>query len=117
MPGFSITMLLLPAANDTGAPSVDLILSLLDDSTGWKWSSRSVPKPLSALSSLLTVSHEKAWSASLKANDFNQFDSAVELACRVLIVAKLAWTTFPLMETAVLRSKVALPVGDCIVIT
>jgi hypothetical protein len=52
-----------------------------------------------------------------KPNDFNQFDNAVERACHVLIVAKLAWTTFPVMETAVLRSKEALSVGDCIAIT
>jgi dihydroxyacetone kinase len=88
MPGFSITILLLPAANDTGTPSVDLVLSLLDDSTGWKLSSKSVPMPLSALSSLPSVAREKARSASLKANDFNQFDSAVDRACRALVVAE-----------------------------
>lgn len=91
MPGFSITMLLLPAANDTGTPSADLILSLLDDSTntpGWKWSSRSVPKPASVSSSLPTATHAKAWSASLKAPDINQFNSAVERACRALITAE-----------------------------
>ncbi|KAJ8587557.1 hypothetical protein M405DRAFT_741598, partial [Rhizopogon salebrosus TDB-379] len=60
MPGFTITMLLLPAANDTGTPSADLILSLLDDSTGWRWSSRFVPKPLSALSSLHTIARRRS---------------------------------------------------------
>lgn len=91
MPGFSITVLLLPAANDTGTPSADLILSLLDDSTntpGWKWSSRSVPKPPSVSSSLPTVTHATAWSASLKAPDINQFNNAVERACRALINAE-----------------------------
>lgn len=84
-------MLLLPAANDTGVPSADLILSLLDDSTntpGWKWSSRSIPKLLSAPSPLPTVARENAWSASLKANDVNQFNSAIERACRALIAAE-----------------------------
>lgn len=91
MPGFSITMLLLPAANDTETPSTDFILSLLDDDTntpGWKWSSRSVPKPPSAPSFLPTVAREKAWSSSLKANDVNQFNAAIERACRALIDAE-----------------------------
>ncbi|KAG2121181.1 dihydroxyacetone kinase [Suillus cothurnatus] len=91
MPGFSITVLLLPAANDTGTLSADLILSLLDDSTntpGWKWSSRSVPKSPSVSSSLPTATHTKAWSTSLKAPDVNQFNSAVERACLALITAE-----------------------------
>ncbi|KAG2366864.1 hypothetical protein BDR07DRAFT_1373204 [Suillus spraguei] len=91
MPGFSITTLLLPAANDTGILSADLILSLLDDSTntpGWKWSSRSVSKPPSVFSSLPTATPAKAWSASLKAPDINQFNSAVERACQALIIAE-----------------------------
>ncbi|OAX39817.1 dihydroxyacetone kinase [Rhizopogon vinicolor AM-OR11-026] len=90
MPGFSITMLLLPSPNETGTPSDDLILSLLDDSTntpGWKWSSRSVPKSPSA-PSLPTATHGKAWSAALKANDVDQFNSAIERACRALIAAE-----------------------------
>lgn len=44
MPGFSITVLLLPSNDD--APSTDLILSLLDDRPdvpGWKWSAQSPP--------------------------------------------------------------------------
>ncbi|KAG1746664.1 Dak1 domain-containing protein [Suillus paluster] len=83
MPGFSITMLLLPAANDMGTPSTDLILSLLDDSTntpGWKWSSMSIPKPPSVSSSLPTATRVKACqSASLKAPDVNRFNSAPEI--------------------------------------
>jgi len=91
MPGFSITLLLLPAANDTGTPSADLILSLLDDSTdtpGWKWSSRSVPRLPSAPSSLPTEIREKGWSTSLKAPDVDQFNGAIERACRALIDAE-----------------------------
>ncbi|KAF8906238.1 Dak1 domain-containing protein [Gymnopilus junonius] len=48
MPGFSITLLLLPTAKEADAPSADLILSLLDEKPevpGWKWSSASSPLP------------------------------------------------------------------------
>lgn len=48
MPGFSITLLLLPTKDDSEAPSIDLVLSLLDDQPdvpGWKWSARSPPIP------------------------------------------------------------------------
>lgn len=44
MPGFSITLLLLPTKDEVGAPLVSDILSLLDDKPdvpGWKWSSGS----------------------------------------------------------------------------
>jgi dihydroxyacetone kinase len=48
MPGFSITLLLLPSQDDSDAPPIDLILSLLDDQPdvpGWKWNARSPPIP------------------------------------------------------------------------
>ena len=48
MPGFSITLLLLPTKDDSEAPSIDLVLSLLDDQPdvpGWKWNARSPPIP------------------------------------------------------------------------
>lgn len=50
MPGFSITLLLLPTKDEVGAPLVSDILSLLDDKPdvpGWKWSSGSAPLPQS----------------------------------------------------------------------
>jgi dihydroxyacetone kinase len=46
MPGFSLTLLLLPGEDDTSAPSATQILSLLDDKPnvpGWKWSSCQPP--------------------------------------------------------------------------
>uniref|UniRef100_A0A8H8CIP2 Dihydroxyacetone kinase n=1 Tax=Psilocybe cubensis TaxID=181762 RepID=A0A8H8CIP2_PSICU len=46
MPGFSISLLLLPSKEEVKAPSKDLILSLLDDKSetpGWKWSSPIAP--------------------------------------------------------------------------
>ncbi|KAG2129089.1 dihydroxyacetone kinase [Suillus bovinus] len=84
MPGFSITMLLLPAENDTGTPTADFILSLLDDSIN----TPRMEMPPSVFSSLPTATHAKAWSASLKAPDVDQFNSAIERACRALIIAE-----------------------------
>jgi dihydroxyacetone kinase len=48
MPGFSITLLLLPNKDDSDVPPIGLILSLLDDQPdvpGWKWIGRSPPIP------------------------------------------------------------------------
>ena len=50
MPGFSITLLLLPTKDEVDAPFTSDILSLLDDKPdvpGWKWSSGSAPLPQS----------------------------------------------------------------------
>lgn len=51
MPGFSITLLLLPTKDEVDAPfTSDTLLSLLDDKPdvpGWKWSSGSTPLPQS----------------------------------------------------------------------
>lgn len=49
MPGFSITLLLLPEKDANTSPSVELLVSLLDeepDVPGWKYASRTVPSPL-----------------------------------------------------------------------
>ena len=91
MPGFSITLLLLPDANST--LSSDLILSLLDDPTdapGWKWSSRSpplaqvpVPKPVDQTSAALSDK-----SLSLQAPDPSGFIDAIIRACNELIDAE-----------------------------
>lgn len=46
MPGFSVTLLLLPSKDDAGGPSTDFVLSLLDDQPkvpGWKWNARCPP--------------------------------------------------------------------------
>lgn len=46
MPGFSITLLLLPTKAEANGPSLDLLLSLLDEKPevpGWKWASPTAP--------------------------------------------------------------------------
>jgi dihydroxyacetone kinase len=51
MPGFSITLLLLPTEDEDDVPfTSDIVLSLLDDKPevpGWKWSPGSAPLPQS----------------------------------------------------------------------
>ncbi|TFK51620.1 dihydroxyacetone kinase [Heliocybe sulcata] len=89
MPGFSITLLLLPPAG-SASPSTDLILSLLDSpasAPGWRWSTASPPpstiptsqkKPDSA-AALLTSSQ------TLSAPDPSSFISAIKSACQRVI--------------------------------
>lgn len=88
MPGFSITLLLLPEQQKTR----DLILSLLDEPTetpGWKWSSRSPPagvqSPSEISSALSTADRSKA---SLKAKNPSVFVSAIRNACNAIIQAE-----------------------------
>lgn len=92
MPGFSLTLLLLPRAGESSAPSTQDILSLLEEKTevpGWKWSSSSPPpSPVSnAVSApsaesldLKTSSHPK-----ISALDGTAFADAIAKACNALI--------------------------------
>jgi triose/dihydroxyacetone kinase / FAD-AMP lyase (cyclizing) len=90
MPGFSITLLLLPDANNN-TPSSDLILSLLDEPTdtpGWKWSSRSPPRthvPKSTTQKSAALSDKII---SVRALDPSGFTNAIERACNKLIDAE-----------------------------
>lgn len=50
MPGFSVTLLLLPAPDEGNTPDLNLVLSLLDEKPqvpGWKWGSGESPVPYS----------------------------------------------------------------------
>ncbi|KIK91520.1 hypothetical protein PAXRUDRAFT_34908 [Paxillus rubicundulus Ve08.2h10] len=93
MPGFSITLLLLPNANDTGAIPADMILSLLDDpanAPGFKWSSNMEPSaalemscPVSSPASPLSSSQ-----FALKAPDVASFNTAIRRACDAIVAAE-----------------------------
>ena len=92
MPGFSITLLLLPGANADSTLSKARILSLLDepaDAPGWKWSSRSSPaaKPKKAPAAGPTQP-TKTTTAQLEAPDSASFKASVEKACKALIAAE-----------------------------
>ena len=88
MPGFSITLLLLPDERHTR----DLVLSLLDEPTetpGWKWSSRIPPTSLKS-STNISREHSSADKSEvvLRAQDPSVFISAVERACNAIIQAE-----------------------------
>ncbi|KAF9245255.1 hypothetical protein BU15DRAFT_85598 [Melanogaster broomeanus] len=93
MPGFSITLLLLPKRYQHNAIPVDLILSLLDDPTnapGWKWSSKMEPRGVCEKSSLTSspASPPTSRQFSLKAPDVAQFNAAIRRACEALLAAE-----------------------------
>lgn len=92
MPGFSITLLLLPRAGEENAPSTDLILSLLDDHTdipAWKWTAGMPPVPVSSQ----TVPSEKVEANKgdirrIVAEDPAKFVESIKRACNALIAAE-----------------------------
>jgi dihydroxyacetone kinase len=93
MPGFSITLLLLPDASNTTAIPVDLILSLIDDPTntsGWKWSSKMEPRSVTETSSLVSspASPPSSRQFSMKAPDVAHFNAAIRRACEALLAAE-----------------------------
>lgn len=93
MPGFSLTLLLLPGVNEQSALSTDFLLSLLDDPTntpGWNWSSKVLPTharetPQSTSTSTLVTGLP---SVKLRAPVVGLFDGAAERACKELITAE-----------------------------
>lgn len=92
MPGFSITLLLLPGTESDNVISTDLILSLLDDPTnapGWKWSSKTEPKAITETASLASADTTPLSSqSSLRAPDVRFFEIAIKRACNALLLAE-----------------------------
>jgi len=97
MPGFSITLLLLPSPNDTSAPSAEILLSLLDketDAPGWKWCSHTVP-PIGFISPCsVPIIPKTKLTTKLKFTDPQQFTESIERACKALIDAEAEITRF-----------------------
>ncbi|KAN0126086.1 dihydroxyacetone kinase [Lactarius tabidus] len=87
MPGFSLTLLLLPSSSSDSAPPSDLILRLLDASTsapGWKWTSGAAPSAPSAPPSDLPSERAADQGQRVRAQDVNEFERSVERACNAL---------------------------------
>ena len=87
MPGFSLTLLLLPSSSSTGTPSEDVILRLLDASTsapGWKWTSCAPPSELPPPPAALTSERGADRALKVRAQDVQGFVLAVERACNAL---------------------------------
>ena len=98
MPGFSLTLFLLPGSNDANAPSTDLLLGLLDDpadTPGWKWSSRTASVSTRASQipqtpqEMTTISpHASLRAATLRAPDVASFNASIRRACNALVAAE-----------------------------
>jgi triose/dihydroxyacetone kinase / FAD-AMP lyase (cyclizing) len=93
MPGFSLTLLLLPSSPSptlltiADPPPEEVILSLLDvspDAPGWKWTSHAPPSkpspPRAGLPSGRAADHVR----KVRVQDAEEFIHAVERACNAL---------------------------------
>ncbi|KAH9967122.1 dihydroxyacetone kinase 1 [Russula dissimulans] len=108
MPGFSLTLLLLPSPSSAGAaaPSEDVILRLLDAFTsapGWKWTSGKTPSTLVPLPPTLAPERAAGQALKVRAQDAQGFARAVERACDALDKA----------EQEITRMDVISGDGDC----
>ncbi|KAF9460518.1 Dak1 domain-containing protein [Collybia nuda] len=110
MPGFSITLLLLPNTSSGSTPELSLILSLLDDKSdapGWKWSSASPPAAVvTELAAPVELSPGKVQvprTTLLKSADPKSFILSIERACNALVTA----------ESEITRMDVIAGDGDC----
>jgi len=90
MPGFSLSMLLLPRSDVVGPYSEDYMLSLLDakpQTPGWKWHAHSMPViPVSI--GTPTESFDPPASNIAQSGDLHRFKEVVEKACLSLIQAE-----------------------------
>jgi len=98
MPGFSVSLLLLPSSSSTAAPPEDVILRLLDASTsapGWKWTSGAPPSAPPAPPAVLSSERmaDRAVKVKVRAQDMPGFAHAVERACNALDKAEPEITT------------------------
>lgn len=87
MPGFSLTLLLLPRASESG-PSADKLLSLLDEPAsvpGWKWTAGKAPlaTPVAPVASTNLAAAEDP--AQMKASDETACVEAIKRACNAVI--------------------------------
>ena len=91
MPGFSISLLLLPRSGESGAPTSAEILSLLDakaDTPGWKWTS---PQPPNASFTTAPAKAATATSSSHRVLTVKNPDgliTALKRACEALVAAE-----------------------------
>ena len=92
MPGFSITLLLLPQKHESDAPSAELILSLLDEQPevpAWKWASRAISPPQAELfTDHHRVEHGRNSLKGIKVADPNTFIERLRRAAMALIKAE-----------------------------
>ena len=88
MPGFSLTLLLLPGEGDANAPKTDVLLSLLDEPAavpGWKWTAGTVPSDSIITPEAAVAATTRENLAPLKASNPQEFISAIQRATDALI--------------------------------
>jgi len=96
MPGFSLTLLLLPTSTTvrvtlTDPPPEDVVLALLDvinDTPGWKWTSDAPPSELRQPLATFTSKRAAGHTLKVRAQDVQEFSHAVERACNALDAAE-----------------------------
>lgn len=87
MPGFSLSLLLLPGASDTNVPDANKLLSLLDEPAsvpGWKWTVGTPPTE-KIITPAAAVAATGAETVQLSAADPKGFIEAIQRACSALI--------------------------------
>ncbi|KAJ7634528.1 dihydroxyacetone kinase [Roridomyces roridus] len=91
MPGFSLSLVLLPRADEADAPKAETILSLLDapaQTPGWKWSSGAPPVTPTPLAPAASDSAKKAAASGIAAPQPADFIAALKRACEALVAAE-----------------------------
>jgi dihydroxyacetone kinase len=93
MPGFSLTLLLLPTVDNAANPSSEALISLLDekvDTPGWKWTSRNIPATEAPLSHTKQTSPSSStlYNSQIAMTNPAQIIKAVKSACQALIQAE-----------------------------
>ena len=107
MPGFSITLLLLPTSS-ASSPTTAQLLSLLDDPAdvpGWKWSSRVAPpsQPTASPPPAASQSIGAKVAPGLNAEDTKEFEAGIKRACNALMKS----------EPEITKMDVIAGDGDC----
>lgn len=91
MPGFSLTLLLLPTSVEKDSPSSDLILTLLDDKPqvpGWKWTAGAAPLPYSNQETYGQKEYQTNETGRVTSSDPNAFIESIKRAANALIKAE-----------------------------
>ncbi|KAF7347155.1 Dihydroxyacetone kinase [Mycena venus] len=91
MPGFSLSLLLLPRADDSSAPKTDKLLSLLDapaQTPGWKWNSAAPPVTPTPLAPAASASSTSSRSSGISSPQPEEFLAALKRACVALTKAE-----------------------------
>jgi dihydroxyacetone kinase len=90
MPGFSLTLLLLPRQSNGASISAQSILSLLDakpETPGWKWAAPTVPVITASVGSPSEQPNPRG-SGVKQSGDPHKFEEVVQKACLSLVQAE-----------------------------